>query len=812
MKHTDIIEQLSLAEKCSLLSGLDFWNIVGIEHAGIPALKMSDGPHGLRRQAGAEDHLGLNGSVPATCFPTASALASGWDTELVHEIGEALGREAAAGGVGMLLGPGLCLKRDPLCGRNFEYFSEDPVLSGKLAASMIRGIQSVGISACAKHFAVNNQETRRLTIDAVTDERSLRELYLRSFETAVKEGKPLGIMSAYNRLNGVYCSENEWLLTEVLREDWGYEGLVVTDWGAGNDRVEQLKAGGNIEMPSTLGETDREVMNAVISGELDESVLDLRVDEIIDVMLSAKRGTDAAKTVDLEAHNALARRAAAQTSILLKNEGGLLPLQEGAKVAVIGDFAETPRYQGAGSSLVNPTELADRSELDKAGLNVVGFAKGFLRYGGRSKRLTREAVELAKRADTVLLYIGLDEFSEVEGLDRSHMRMPENQLELLDAVYAVNPNIVALLFCGSPVEMDWADKVKAILHCNLGGQAVLGAAADLVTGKAEPSGRLAESYPYRYEDAPTCGVFPGGRVTSEYREGLYVGYRYYHSANVPVRYPFGWGLSYTSFTLDKLEYVGNTAKVTVTNTGERDGAQVVQLYAEVKAFGVYRPKRELVGFAKAFIKAGETKILTVDLCEHAFEYWDTDAHRWLIETGEYLLLAGTSCEDTPLSMPIAVKGAAAKPRKRTLEPYYNADVKHIDDAVFTALLGREIPCRVRDPRLPVGVNDVVGDGKSFGGFAHFLSATVGFAGRVLLFFGKRSEASYVSVALQMPYRSMWRCTNSAFSHEMLNGVTLMCNRHFFKGLSAVLKGNKQKKYLQKPIYDKPSDDKSASGL
>ena len=733
---------------------MDFWRTPEIPHAGVPALRMSDGPHGLRIQKGANDNLGVNSSLPATCFPTACALASSWDGALVEEVGAALGKEAALAGVGMVLGPGLCLKRDPLCGRNFEYFSEDPLLAGRFAASLIKGIQSAGIAACPKHFAVNNQETRRLTVDAVVDGRTLRELYLAAFEIAVKEGKPLSIMSSYNRINGVYANESAWLLKQVLRREWGFTGFTVTDWGAGNDRVAQLKAGGNLEMPGTAGETDREALSAVLSGAIEERELDERIDELLDTALIARAGIAKAGPVDREAHHALARRAAGESAVLLKNEGALLPLNKGVRAAVIGDFAKYPRYQGAGSSLVNPTRLDGYGELAKAGLAIVGYAKGFERYGKKSPRLAREACALAKKAEVVLLYLGLDEFSEAEGVDRAHMKLPENQRALLERLHEANPNIAVLLSCGSPIEMDWEKQAKAILQGNLGGQAMAGAFADAVTGKVNPSGKLAESYPMVYEDAPAAGVFPGGPVTSEYREGLYVGYRYYLTANVPVRYPFGYGLSYTDFALSELTFTEGQASLTLTNTGKHGGAEVVQIYVEPNTGGVYRPLRTLAGFKKVYLNPGEAKKVTIPLPERAFQYWNEQEQRWSIEAGEYRVLAGTSCQDTPLSLSVKLPGEEPKACPPVLEAYKRADVKHISDEAFEALLGHKIPSPALDLTRPLNENDTVETGGRRRGFPRFVLHLTGFIRGVCAFFGKRSEALYVGVALQMPYRSL----------------------------------------------------------
>ena len=483
MKYADLIAKLTLEEKAGLTSGRDFWHTKAVERLGIPSEMMTDGPHGLRKQESDSDALGLGRSVPATCFPTASALANSWDETLLSAVGRALGEEAVAQGVGMVLGPGVNIKRSPLCGRNFEYFSEDPLLSGKLAAAMIRGIQSTGVSACVKHFAANSQELRRMATDSVMDERTLREIYLPAFETAVKEGGVRSLMTAYNRLNGTYCNENEHLLRDILRGEWGFDGLVVSDWGGNNDRVAAVRAGSSLEMPASNGETDRHIVEAVQNGTLDEALLDEQVDHVLDFIFTAQKALACGGVFEGTAHHALAAKAAAESAVLLKNEKEFLPLRQGERVAVIGDFAAVPRYQGAGSSRVNPTQVdAPLDALRAAGVDVTGYEKGFFRSGAAAPRLLRRARALAARSDKVLLFLGLDEGSETEGYDREHMRLRENQLDLLREIAEVNPNVGVVLQCGSPVEMTWDVFARAVLHLYLGGQAVGSACAALLTG------------------------------------------------------------------------------------------------------------------------------------------------------------------------------------------------------------------------------------------------------------------------------------------------------------------------------------------
>ncbi|MBR1869424.1 MAG: glycoside hydrolase family 3 C-terminal domain-containing protein, partial [Bacteroidales bacterium] len=640
MKHSEVIKQLTLDEKCYLLSGKDFWSTYSLEKKGIPSMMLSDGPHGVRKQEGAGDQLGLNGSVPATCFPTAATIANSWDPSLGEEIGRNLGEEAACQDVAVLLGPGLNINRSPLCGRNFEYFSEDPYLAGKMAAGYIRGIQENGISACPKHFAANNSELRRQASNSVVDERTFREIYLTGFEIAVKESHPKSIMSSYNEINGLYANENEHLLQEILRDEWGFDGFVVSDWGAGNDFVEGVRAGSHLEMPTTGGDSAEYLIRSVKEGKISEELVNRRVDELLDVVFLTHKAVEAykGKSFDVEAHHAVARKASEESIVLLKNEGNILPLAKGTKVAVIGDFAETPRYQGAGSSVVNPTKLDSTMEVISGfPLEVVGFEKGYPRVGAADPALQSAAVELAKKADVVLLYIGLDEISESEGLDRPNMKLPASQVELVEAVAKVNPNVVAVMAAGSAVEMPWLPSCKAMVHGYLCGQAGAAAILKVITGSVNPSGKLSESYPVSYSDVSSAPYFPAKQRSVEYREGLYVGYRYFETADIPVLFPFGFGLSYTTFAYSGLQITGDAAgmkaEFTITNTGKMDGAEAAQLYVSARAPKIYRPKKELKGFAKVFLKAGESRKVTIGLDDKAFRYFNTKTNRFEIDGG-----------------------------------------------------------------------------------------------------------------------------------------------------------------------------------
>lgn len=697
LKHRHVIEQMTLDEKCFILSGKDFWNTRGIEHAGIPQMMMSDGPHGVRKQEGSGDQLGLGNSVPATCFPTAATMANSWDPALGEELGAYLGEEAAAQGVCMLLGPGLNIKRSPLCGRNFEYFSEDPYLAGKMAASYVRGIQSKGISACPKHFAANNTELRRQSSDSVVDERTLREIYLTGFEIVVREAHPKGIMSSYNMVNGTYANENEWLLDKVLRDEWGFDGCVVTDWGGGNDFVEGVRAGSNLEMPTCGGDSGEQLVAAVRAGKISEDLVDERVDELLDVVFSTCAARDAAAgtSFDVDAHHAMALKASEQSIVLLKNDDAILPLAPGTKVAVIGEFAKKARYQGAGSSVVNCTKLDNTMDvIGNFDIDVAGFEPGYPRHGAPDPAMRETAVRLATQADYVLLYLGLDEISESEGLDRSSMAIPTAQVELLDAVSAVNPNVIVVLSAGSAVEMPWLDKCKALVHGYLCGQAGASAVLEVIMGQVNPSGKLSETYPLHYEDEPSAPYFPAKERSVEYREGLFVGYRYFETAGVDVLFPFGFGMSYTAFDYADLKVADDLSRVTFTisNTGQCAGAEVAQLYVSAKGGDVFRPAIELKGFTKVFLEAGESCEAEIELDDKAFRYFNVKTDKFEVESGDYEILIGASSKDIRLRHTVTVKGTdAPAPYDAALPSYATGDIKAVGDDEFAALLGRAVP-------------------------------------------------------------------------------------------------------------------------
>ena len=786
MQNTELLlKKLTLEEKCALLSGAETFKTRGMPEHGIPQIWLSDGPHGLRKQAGESDHLGLNPSVPATCFPTASAVANSWDAALGEEIGAALGEEAAAQEVSVVLGPGLNMKRNPLCGRSFEYFSEDPYLAGKLAAGYIRGIQSKGVAACPKHFAVNSQETRRMASDSIVDERTLREIYLTGFEIAVKEGHPRSIMSSYNLVNGTYANENKHLLMEILRGEWGFEGAVITDWGGSNDHALGVKNGSTLEMPAPGGDSVRELLAAVESGKISESDIDARLSELLPLVFDTKAALDAApREFDAAAHHALARRAAAESLVLLKNEGSLLPLAAGTKVAVIGDFAKNPRYQGAGSSMVNSTQvdvLLDK--LIDSELNVIGYQQGFDRHGKPDAALQKSACELAAQADTVILCMGLDEIAESEGLDRSNLRLAQNQLDLLQAVAAVNPKIVVVLYSGSVVETPWLDNCQALLYAALGGQAGAGAVADALTGKVNPCGKLAETWPLTYADVPSAADFATRRKTVEYREGLYIGYRYFTTAEKAVRFPFGYGMSYTTFAYSDMAADEQGVSLTVTNTGSVAGTEIVQLYVAKKNSELFRPAKELKGFARVTLAPGEKQRITITLDDKAFRFWNVKANRWEIEGGEYELLVGASVEDIRLCEKISVHGTATVHpyEDRDLDCYYKGNVLHVSDADFEKLLGHPIP----NGKTKIDRNLTLGElnhARSPLGWLVWLVLTI------LLDASYKRGKPDLNILFQynMPLRALAKMTNGAISMGMVDGIVMELQGFWILGLVRVI--------------------------
>ena len=802
-KHADIIASMTAEEKAALLSGKSVWQSRDIKRLQIPSVFCSDGPHGIRKQAGEGDHLGLHVSLPATCFPTAATIANSWDEALGEEIGKALGEEASSQKVNVLLGPGLNIKRSPLCGRNFEYFSEDPYLSGKMAAAYIRGIQSQGVYACPKHFAVNSQELRRMAMNVVIDERTLREIYLEGFEIAVKEGEAKAIMTSYNEINGVYANENEHLLQDILRDEWEFDGIVITDWGGSNDHVQGVAAGSDLEMPGSGFDSAIELLTALDSGKLKEEKLNQCVDRMLDAVLTLTNNAEK-KTADfdIEAHHELARKASQKSAVLLENKDGILPLKAGCKIALIGDFAAEPRYQGAGSSMVNNTMLETmEKEIHNSTLVCVGYAGGYRRNGEEDAVLQKEALDLARRSDVVLFCFGLDELSESEGLDRVHMRIPQNQIILLEALVKENPNIVGVLSAGAPVEMPWHHCCKALLHGYLNGQAGAGAMLDVITGKINPSGRLSESYPLKYEDTPAFRYYPSAERNSEYRESIFVGYRYYDTGSVKTLYPFGYGLSYTSYEYSDLSVGEDGVSFSITNTGKADGAEVAQLYVGMISSRIFRPQKELKGFAKVFLKAGETKRVTIPFDDKTFRYWNVKTNQWAVESGDYLLQIGASVADIRLrgEKPVSGTGDVCPYEKEKLPRYYAGLIQDVGTEEYEELFGKVLPSGAWSGEL--GRNDAICQ------MYYAKSRVARLIYRILTHIKHKKEEKgkpdlNILFIYNMPLRGIAKMAAGMVSMEMVDGMVMVVNGHGLKGLGKIIGGffrnrKANKRYKQK---------------
>jgi len=742
-----LISEMTLEEKASLCSGLNFWRTKPVERLEIPSIMMTDGPHGLRKQQGdSGDHLGIGDSVPSTCFPSGAGLAASWNRELLEKVGAALGKECQAAGVAIILGPALNIKRSPLCGRNFEYFSEDPYLTAELAASHIRGVQSQGVGTSAKHYAVNNQEHRRMTVDAVVDERTLREIYLAGFEGAVKQGQPWTVMAAYNKVNGVYASENAYLLTDILRNEWGFEGFVVSDWGAVNERVAGLAAGLDLEMPGNGGYGDRKIVEAVKNGQLSEAQLDRAVERILNIVFRAVDHKKENASYDPVEHHRLARSVAAECMVLLKNDDNVLPLRKQGRIAVIGEMAKKPRYQGGGSSHVVPTKLDipyDEIAAIVQGNAEILYALGYeLEKDEPNDDLVEEAVRVAKNADVAVVFAGLPDRYESEGYDRKHMRLPDNHNRLIEAVAAVQPNIVVVLSNGSPVEMPWIGQVKGVLEAYLGGQAAGGAIADLLFGEVNPSGKLAETFPKELRHNPSHLNFPGEGDRVEYREGLFVGYRHYEARGIEPLFPFGHGLSYTTFeytdiTLDKSaisDHETVRVSVKVRNTGNRAGKEVVQLYVRDVVSSVTRPEKELKGFQKVSFEPGEEKTVEFVLDKRAFAYYNTDLKDWYVETGEFEILVGGSSANIALKAVVHVTSTVTVRKTFTRNSTWGDLLADPAGAQIIQAMMRQM-----SPNQPVA-----GD--------------------------KETQAMMKSVMMGLPLRSLVAFSRGAFTEEMMDSI------------------------------------------
>lgn len=808
MKHPEIINKMSLEQKAKFVSGFDYWHLAECEELGLPKIMITDGPHGLRKQNPKGKSVGLGNSVPSTCMPPAATSACSWDEELLKEEGEALAEECLAEKVSVILGPGTNIKRSPVCGRNFEYFSEDPLLAGKMSAALINGCQSKGVGTSLKHFACNSQEAFRMVINEVIDERAMRELYFPAFEIAVKESQPWTIMNSYNRINGVYASQNDWLQNKVARDEWGFDGLFVTDWGASVDRIPGLKAGTDLEMPTSGDLNAQRIIEAVNNGALDIAVLDERVDTVVDLIIKSKPALEKEHTYDIDAHHDVARRVAEGSMVLLKNDDNVLPLKSGQKIAVIGEMAKAPRYQGAGSSVINPTKIDNAYDaLVEAGADVT-YAQGYYKSAPTKKdknrktddQLIAEAIEAAKSADVAVVFVGLTEEFEGEGYDRENINMPDNHNALVSAVAKANPNTVVVLAGGSVVFIPWINEVKGLLNSGLGGQAGGSAVANILVGKVNPSGKIAETYPINFKDNPTYGNYPGGPVISEHKESVYIGYRFYDTAKKNVLFPFGYGLSYTSFEYSDMKLSADSIKdnetVTLTfkikNVGEVDGAEIAQVYVADLKSTIFRPEKELRGFTKVFLKAGEEKEVSITLGKRAFAYFNVNIGDWHVESGEFDILVGASSRDIKLSATVAVESTveAEIPDYRESAPaYYTADRCGMSNDQWAEIYGQPLPAKERSADQRIDIYCCLNDARNtkWGGrICKLIVKIVAGAGSAENGDGKMLAA----MATQIPIRNFIAMSMGVFSPKMADGLLMLLNddTSSFKGICKILSG------------------------
>lgn len=789
---------MTLKEKGSLCSGKDFWHLKSIERLGLSEIMVCDGPHGLRKQNAENKEIGIGNSYPATCFPTAVTSACSWDRDLIYRMGQALAEECLQHGVSVLLGPGVNMKRSPLCGRNFEYFSEDPELAGEMGAAFIAGVQSKGVGTALKHFAGNSQEMKRMTSNSIIDDRALREVYLRAFEKAVKKSQPWMVMNAYNLLNGTYCSENDWLQNKVLRDEWGFEGAVVSDWGAVNDRVEGLNGGNDLEMPSSGGINDKKIVEAVKCGVIDEDTLDERVDKIVDIILKGMANKKPGYKYDVKAHNLFAREIAEQSMVLLKNEDNILPLKrvDDEYVAIIGAFADSPRYQGAGSSIINPTMIdSGRRAFNNSPINVK-FAAGYDKSGKRKNEdaYITEACNLAKNAGKAVVFIGLTDDYESEGFDRSTMKLPEGHNRLVEAVSRVNDNVIVVLEGGSPVEMPWADDVKAILNAYLGGQSVAPAVVDVLTGKANPCGKLAETYPICLKDTPTSFRYPDSKEDVQYRESIFIGYRYYDKVERNVRFPFGFGLSYTSFEYSDIKLrkknltKGEGTKVTFTvkNTGDVAGSEIAQVYVGKAQSKVFRAPKELKGFVKVHLEPGEEKKLSVELDDRAFAFWNTATNDWCVESGEYNILVGASSRDIRLEAAVKMKSEDDETivdLRESAGVYFDGDPARAREKDFKVIYGGEF--KLAPEITAYSMNNSI-DRYKDKGLAKVIYNTVDLAMKPKGGIGGDMMANTI---MQTPVRNYVSMSGGLFNEDMADGLLKIFNgKDVAKGVGKIAKG------------------------
>ena len=788
-----LVGQMTLEEKAGLCSGRDFWFLKGIERLGLKPIMVTDGPHGLRKQMDNADHLGINDSVPATSFPTASATACSYDRELLKKMGEALGEKCISEKVAVILGPGVNIKRSPLCGRNFEYFSEDPYLAGELGAALIEGIQSKKVGTSIKHFAANNQEACRMVNDSVVDERAFREIYLTAFEKAIKQSKPWTVMCSYNKINGTYASDNEYLLTDILRKEWGYEGLVMSDWGATDNRVDGIKAGMDLEMPGPSPSGDKAIIAAVTAGKLPKEVLDRCAIRITELILKGQEEKTVPSRKDAD-HNELAREIAKQCAVLLKNSHDILPISKVNKIAVIGEMAKKPRYQGAGSSKINPAFLDNAFDaLKEAGADV-SYVPGYSLEGKKVGRaMLEEAVNLAKSSEVAIVFAGLPDDYESEGFDRISLSMPDSHNELIKAVAEVNPNTVVVLQCGAPVLMPWKEQVKGILLMYLAGQAGGGATADLLLGNANPSGKLAETFPKALEENPSSNYFPGEPKAVQYRESIYVGYRYYETVGAEVEYPFGYGLSYTSFEYSEMVVTSmkkDSYKVSVNlkNTGGVAGAEAVQLYVHCNKSEIFRAEKELKGFDKVFLEPGETKAVEFSLDKRSFAYYNTKVKDWCVEGGTYQILIGASSSDLRLRDEVTLEGDGMEgllvESYQGLTEYQKPSMPlRISDSQFEKLLGYKPPLGYHTKGEPFTINSTLGDMKdTFIGKLLLSMARKGMSKML----GEMNDPAMVRMAetavMEAPLRAMKMASSGKLTDGKLEGVAELANGRVLKGI------------------------------
>lgn len=806
LKYKDLIDKMSLKEKASLCSGETYWDTKEIKSLKIPSIMMSDGPNGLRVQRGKTDELGINASEESTCFPAEATLCNSWNVDLAYKMGEAIAEEALEEKVSVLLAPGVNIKRSPLCGRNFEYFSEDPFLAGKMGIGYINGVQSKGVGTCLKHFAVNNQENRRKTINAVVDERTLREIYLSAFEMIVKEAKPWSVMSAYNKVNGTYCTENEYLLG-ILKDDWKHNGIVITDWGAEHDRVEGLKAGNELEMPTTDGKTDEEIIKAVENGRIKEELLDERIDRLLEFIFKCEENIKAGYKSNYDKNNEIAKKIAEESIVLLKNEDNILPLKNTNKILLVGDMVVTPRFQGAGSAITKPKKIYNTYETFQ-NLNIdFEYEQGYGRIESKNdNKLIKKACKKATQADVILIYAGLTENYESEGMDRKDISIPKNQIKLIEEISKVNSNVIVVLSGGSAIAMPWKDKVKGIIHGYLGGQCGALAMTNAILGQINPSGKLSETYPIKIEDTPCYKNFPGTELTVEYKESIYVGYRYYDTAKKDVLFPFGYGLSYTEFQYSDIKIneknidIEDDTKINISfkikNIGNMRGGEIAQVYVSEENPYIFKAKKELKGFQKIFLNPNEEQEINITLDKRSFSYYNTEKRCWSVEQGKYNILIGKSSRDIVLKETININSKDEKISLKYPDKYYECDIANITDEEFEKLLGNSIPPRIKKDK-EITVDNTLEQAR------HTLIGKIIYTYKVKYKMNKYfkeqeiSKAIKIMMEMQKPLRNFACRKNGKYNDDMIEGFVKILNGNIIKGIKQINVGKSQKNALIK---------------